>query len=155
MEGLYLRAHLLQMERSSQDRFRTASGERKHRHRSLDNHHPKYTLLFGERSEPRDSLIGAASFFLFPFSHLMLCTDRSLLIRSHFEQKQKPKIITFPLGVFALRILRTQIRSFEGDLFYYYFFFTSLISASGMAELSRDRHKSHLLFKRRSTIFKR
>lgn len=96
-----------------------ASGERKHRHRSLDNHHPKYTLLFGERSELRDSLIGAASFFLFLFSHLMLCTDRSLLIRSQFEQKQKPEIITFPLGMFALRILRTQIRSFEGFFFFF------------------------------------
>lgn len=73
LEGLYLKAHLLQMERSSQDRFRTASGERKHRPRSLDKHHPKYTLLFGERSEPRDSLIGAASlfpFFFFPVNAL-------------------------------------------------------------------------------------
>lgn len=56
--------------------------------------------------------------------------------------------------MFALRTLRAQIRSFEGDFFF--FFCASLISACGMTEVSRDRNKSHLLFKRHfQTIFKR
>lgn len=49
------------MEVGSQDHFQMGPREHKHRHRSLDNHHPKYTLLFGEKIELRDLLI--ESFF--------------------------------------------------------------------------------------------
>lgn len=59
-----------QMEVGSQDHFQMGPREHKHRHRSLDNHHPKYTLLFGEKIERRDLLI---RFF---FS---VCSDRPLL----------------------------------------------------------------------------
>lgn len=149
LEGLYLRAHLLQMERSSQERFRTPSRECKHRHRSLDNHHPKYTLLFGERCEPRDSLIGEASFFSIFHPYLMLCADRSLLKHSQFEREQQPKIITFPLRMFAVWNLGTQMRLFELDCVLDF----SLISESGMVKASWD--KSQLLFKTLLTTFKR
>lgn len=81
----------LQMEGSSQDHFRMGPREHKHRHCSLDNHHPKYTLLFGGKRELRDLLIG--SFF-------NVCTDRPLLKILSLNRGGKKH--TFPVMLFAL-----------------------------------------------------